>query len=230
MINATLAVLLSLAIYAFEVTTAQAQTASHTQNRIMQILSRLPVSAFDHTTEGIEAGEYATLLSRRMSDNWRIKSITPSKVIFAAKVPFSEIHVSFKLSDGQEFLETLTFNERVVHYSYWIAQDKGKPLSPYIPRAIFRVFNEAAEGGRPLSRRGVPPEISNYIELLEGCQKPPTIQDTDAAAAVGKARAGRATTLNCAAQKELGVAVRAKFGDQPRWRTVLDTAERILID
>jgi len=197
-------------------------------NRIIQSLPRLPTEVFDMTTEGMNDEEWQDLIKKRESENWRVKSVTSSKVVFATKAPFSEVHLSFKKYGSREFLEALTFNERVVSYSYWTAAQAGKPFSQYEPLPVFRAFNEAAEGGKPIPMTGIPSEITDYIELMAACSKP-EVREKDAPALVKEQGAAKATP-DCASKPDATKAIRAKFASNRKWFTILEKTDQLFGD
>ncbi len=208
---------------------AQAAPAGKTvDNRIVQSLPRLPVEVFDMTTEGMNDEEWRDLIKKRESENWRVKSVASNKVVFAAKAPFSEVHLSFKKYGSREFLEALTFNERVVSYSYWIAAQAGKPFAEYEPLPVFRAFNEAAEGGKPIPMTGIPSEITDYIELMAACSKPEArVKD---APALVKEQGPAGAKPDCASKPDATKAIRAKFASNRKWFTILENTDRLFGD
>ncbi len=183
---------------------------------VAALLDRLPTEVFDHTTEGIEEDELRILRTRAQSENWKIGRKTPGKVVFVAKRPFSEVNLR-PLKDGSHsFVEALTFNEKAISYSYWVAKGASGPLESYEPGAVFRLFNEREDGKPGIDPKNAPKPIVEHARLRERC---------------AQARKQAAATLSgCEDLPGKATDLRRQFSGEPRWVAIIDRIGKVVGD
>ncbi len=207
------AALLAIVIGATGTGAAEAAGKSSELN-VAAMLDRLPIEVFDHTTEGIEEDELRVLRKRGQSENWKIGRKAPEKVVFVAKRPFSEVNLRPVRDGSQVFIEALTFNEKAIDYSYWIAKGPSGPLEAHQPSAVFRLFNERDDGQRGIDPKRAPQAIVDHVKLRERCA---STGKQGAPAAVGcEDLTGKAATL------------RQQFAKEPRWIAIIDRIGQVV--
>ncbi len=208
------------ALLAFGIATTGAGAADAAGKRpeldVAAMLDRLPTEVFDHTTEGIEEDELRILRTRAQSENWKIGRKTPGRVVFVAKRPFSEVNLRPVKDGSQAFIEALTFNEKAVSYSYWVAKGASGPLEAHEPGAVFRLFNEREDGKPGIDPAKAPKAIVEHARLRERCAQ--SRKQAAAAASGCEDLPGKAADL------------RRQFSGEPRWVAIIDRIGRVVGD
>lgn len=201
---------------------------SFSEKRLGNVLPRLPVTAFDNTTDGIDPSELKHLIATGASVNWTIKTVSAQKVIISARKPLSEVHLTRKMMDGTDLVQTLTFNEKAVSYSYWAVGKDNTPLTSHTPRGLMRLLNETHDGSDGIQLADVPPAIRNFMEKTEQCLHWEGEVSDDGAPAHKQKIANTLKELDCAGRHKEQKALTAQFKDQVRWMTIISRTDHFL--
>lgn len=129
---------------------------------------RLPVSAFDDTTEGMTEADKADLILKGDSSSWTLKKVSDRKIVMTCKTPTSEVTLTVKRLDG-EVLETLSKNQQAIKYGYWKLSEDGLSLQSHFPSALIHAANETSDGSEGVALTVISKELKKHIQTLEMC-------------------------------------------------------------
>lgn len=84
----------------------------------MEYFKKLPVAAFDHTTDGLSQEDKNQLLSKGESSTWTIEKKSDDQIILKSKYGFSRVTLNLKKSSATT-MEVETQNEKVFVKEIW---------------------------------------------------------------------------------------------------------------
>jgi|GEM_PF-1844701 len=206
------------------------QTDATATREIRAYLSQLPASAFDDTTEGIEASELRTLVETGESANWRMTDIRIGKAVFQAKRPSSTLTVVVKNADLKPLLAVRTENQKAVSYGYFRRTADGSALESFRPHPIARARNELSFAETGLHTHNRPYEVVTLADRLEKCQHWAGEVSDDLSPERRQTIVKTMRDLDCAGLPRREKEVRAKFARDREMTSLIDKIKQMIGD